>query len=401
MSEHPRSKVKTAVFAVVTPILALGLLVLVLEGVLRIGRYNPLASFQPSSDQKFYLRQSADPILRYELNPGYRGRVLKAHIRINSRGFRGREFARDKKGGLRIALLGDSITFAKGYEETEIFASRLERALHRADPRIEVMNLAVDGYDTLQEVEALKRIGLPLAPDWVVVCYCLNDIAVTPLDLGFMGLYMKPRLPMAYHLRLFQWVSLTFRKIGLQRELKRRLESGTGFDEAYGGLVPAAEKDAFLDERFGEIEDAQRSFSSAGGDRKRAVADQKGRLWLNQYTSLRNIGKIRYAFGELQTLARENGFKVLVAVIPFFYTVEGAYLDRPAHAIVLREAERCGFEAVDLLGDFEPGGLQNYTIDGVHLNNPGHELMTEALHREIGRRLGLKDLPGTPMGKGR
>jgi lysophospholipase L1-like esterase len=78
-----------------------------------------------------------------------------------------------------IIILGDSISF--GYctpdeklDDPLTFAGILENNV--ANKGYNVLNLAVPGYDTMQEISRFKRDGLPIKPSIVVLGYCLNDI---------------------------------------------------------------------------------------------------------------------------------------------------------------------------------------------------------------------------------
>ncbi len=93
-------------------------------------------------------------------------------IRINARGQRDALVPFERTPGRdRIVLLGDSLTFGWGVREEESFASGLESRLD-----CEVVNLAVSGYGTDQELLWLKAEGLRYRPDVVIVTVCANDI---------------------------------------------------------------------------------------------------------------------------------------------------------------------------------------------------------------------------------
>jgi lysophospholipase L1-like esterase len=383
----PPSRRRKVAFMILTPLLTILVLLILAEAVFRVAGVNPLKAARMSEKGTLYLRESADSLLRYEPNPGFRGGIGDLKIRINAAGFRGREIDSRKEDHFRIAILGDSIVFGKHYLDTQIFPAKLEKHLQRMDKRYEVLNLGVEGYDTLQEVRFLKRVGLPLDPDWVVLCFCLNDVGITPFV--FNAGFIKPRLPILYNFRVAQWIGTKLHKLNLQADLAARLSSSRGFDDAYDGMFPDAKTDDFLETQFKAIGAAQAAFAASRADKHNAVADKVGSLWLNQYTSFHNLGKLRFAFQELRNLSVRRGFKVLVAVVPFLYKIDGAYLDAPAHAIVRREAEMAGLGVIDLLEALDEGGLQNHTFDGVHLNNIGHDLMAKALYAALAPRLGL------------
>jgi hypothetical protein len=118
-----------------------------------------------------------------------------AEFRINSRGVRGRkEIPYEKSSGeRRIVVLGDSFTFAHGYEvglppiaDDEVYTAVMEREL----PGTTVVNLGVAGFGTDQQVMYLSREGFRYAPDLVVITLYPDDLNRSLL--GFRD-YAKPK----------------------------------------------------------------------------------------------------------------------------------------------------------------------------------------------------------------
>ena len=96
-------------------------------------------------------------------------------VRINSRGYRGREYPWDSAAGFRILGLGDSFTFGFGVEEDDSYLARLERAL--ADRHVEVINAGLAGMGPDNEARLLAADGPGLRPDLVLVgFYVGNDL---------------------------------------------------------------------------------------------------------------------------------------------------------------------------------------------------------------------------------
>lgn len=365
-----------------TPVFTVLILFLLLEAGLRIGGYNPLKPFtQDDGTHQFYLRESDDPHLRYELKPGYRAHLSgrKIGLRINAAGLRGHEVDPDKGGRFRAAVLGDSVAFAKETEEADTFVDRLEAKLASGRPGAEVLNFGVEGYDTLEEVIHFRRTGRSLKPDVVILCYCLNDIGVTPFEFRATNLIMEHRFPVWFHSRALTWLSGLLDRAFLERWRQARIERDEAFAAHDRELYGPAEPDAFEREQLARIPALQALFDASHADKRSSLADRSGRLWLHEYESTENLGKIRYALRELRSLADADGFKVLVAILPFFYRVDGVYLDAPAHAIVGHEAALCGLPVLDLYEAMAAEGLETLTLDGVHLNSKGHRVMARLL----------------------
>jgi lysophospholipase L1-like esterase len=103
---------------------------------------------------------------------------------INSYGFRGRDFkdrAAEGLGTFRIMVLGDSITMGQGVAEEDRYTDVLEgklRAKYLA-VKFEIINLGVQGYETIQEEKTLIRMWPIVEPDLTIVGFCWNDTNIT------------------------------------------------------------------------------------------------------------------------------------------------------------------------------------------------------------------------------
>ena len=107
---------------------------------------------------------------------------------------------------MRLVGLGDSVMFGWGVDDGLDYLSVLERRLNEREPKTawEVVNTAVPGYNTVMEVETLKRRGLAYAPDIVILGYCVNDLSlpqfveaepdVFSLRRSFLGDFVRERL---------------------------------------------------------------------------------------------------------------------------------------------------------------------------------------------------------------
>lgn len=96
----------------------------------------------------------------------------------NSLGYRDVEHDLEKLEGMtRILILGDSLTYGAGVADNEIYPFLLAEL---AGPHVEIINMSVGGWNTRDELNALYRDGLALAPDIVVVGVVTND-PETPL----------------------------------------------------------------------------------------------------------------------------------------------------------------------------------------------------------------------------
>jgi lysophospholipase L1-like esterase len=115
--------------------------------------------------------------LVYELKPNRSWVFLGTVVRTDARGFRERTQASAKPPGrLRVLGIGDSIMWGWGISEDQTYLRLLEEPLtHALRVPVDVVNLAVPTYNTLQEAAILERYGMAPSPDLVVVGYTMND----------------------------------------------------------------------------------------------------------------------------------------------------------------------------------------------------------------------------------
>lgn len=125
------------------------------------------------------VRPSSLPDLIYELRPDLDTCFYGARIRTDAAGVRKEvDLRRPKPPGVyRIVLLGDSQAFGQGVEWADTFGELIAGELtQRSGHTVEVVNLGVDGYNTVQEAAALRHKGLSYEPDCVVVLFVGNDL---------------------------------------------------------------------------------------------------------------------------------------------------------------------------------------------------------------------------------
>jgi lysophospholipase L1-like esterase len=147
-----------------------------------------------------------DPDVDYRLRPNARGHMsspeYSADIRINSLGFRGAEISPVKRPGMtRVLFLGDSFTFGHGLSENETLPYLVGRDLeHNYPGKFEVINGGVYGYSTADELNFLKKFGVPLQPDVVVTLLMTNDFDdnVVGYKLGSGGELIKQKTSSDY-----------------------------------------------------------------------------------------------------------------------------------------------------------------------------------------------------------
>jgi len=229
----------------------------------------------------------------------------------------------------RAVAIGDSILFGGGSPVSKIFTSRLEDKLRAHDPRLrgaEVWNMGVPGYDTINAVAHFERSGLRLAPDLVILGYCINDKVTQSSELRELARH--PRRREQARLR-----SLMAKHAMAKSELVRLFLFHTQPDE------PPAERHSPAPPPYGNV--------------------QQG-------------------FARLGELARTHGFGVAVVIFPFLEPFT-RYKHGEDHRRVARMARQHGFEVLDLLPSFrntfrdDAIRLRVHRHDRLHLNAEAHE----------------------------
>ena len=129
------------------------------------------------------------PILGWKPKPGisYNNELPETTVDVtyNTKGYRDVEHTFEKPDGVfRILVLGDSFMEAYSVELKESFSRQLEKLIRKAGCVVEVINLGVGGYGTLQEYLVLEEIGRKYSPDLVLLgFYVQNDVRNNSLEL--------------------------------------------------------------------------------------------------------------------------------------------------------------------------------------------------------------------------
>jgi lysophospholipase L1-like esterase len=96
---------------------------------------------------------------------------------LNNNGWRDRDRSYENRDhSFRIIIIGDSVTFGAIVPEDKTYSRILENKLRAEGYNVEVINIAYSGWDTDQELEALKREGLLYKPGLVISQFCTNDL---------------------------------------------------------------------------------------------------------------------------------------------------------------------------------------------------------------------------------
>ena len=148
----------------------------------------------------------------YILKPNSQGKTYGHSVQANRWGFRGRDFLeRDQEGWdtFRILVLGDSLTMGWGVAEEDRYTNVIETKLRErySDINIEVINLGIHGYETIQEEKILQRMWSIIKPNLTIIGFTQNDPNIS------YKYYLPYKMPIPERSRFLMDKSLTFRLV--------------------------------------------------------------------------------------------------------------------------------------------------------------------------------------------
>lgn len=317
---------------------AVALYLVVAEFVLRASEDTDETSSRPYAN---VLQKSEDPLLLYELRPGG-GQV------VNQLGYIGPEVKPTKPtSALRVVGIGDSITMYGTYEGYN-YLTQLGKRWRVEGKNVQVLNFAVGGYDTAQELRTLETKGLAYQPDVVVLGYCLND--------GFAELFVFNQLT---------------GKIALGDKERTEVETVIAMNSDGEGQGLAI------------VDFFSRKVRAASADLTREVFEAtvfESKVWAESMAGLKRLGE----------LSKTHGFRAVVVIFPFLVDFE-SYLFGTLHSRVAAAAAGAGVEVVDLREAYSSVGYRSLrnnndgemSEDYVHPNEQGHRIAVEALMERL------------------
>ena len=301
------------------------------------------------------------PVYGWRLRPGWHGRTRDGRtVSLNRAGFRGAGAGEGAPGRRRVLLLGDSLTFGTGVEDSETFAAQLARLA----PAIEPLNLGVSGYGTDQELLLLEREGLPMAPAVVVVDVCVgNDILDNALPVYvYDGVTPKPYFTVEG--RALRLHDEHVRLHGMALLARRLRERSLAFD-ALLSLAGGTQR-APLDHDDGEH----------WGPRARLVLEH----WPEAVELTQRL------LARVDEVCAARGVRLLVLLHPN----RRSYLGDPSVTepfLAAAQRLRPATGVIELRSTYLEQGLawKDFTLDKLgHLNPRGHRLVAEVLAKELG-----------------
>lgn len=276
----------------------------------------------------------------YEPNP--------AHPDHSAQGLRDRVRAIPKPEGVyRILVLGDSVTYGSGVGADRTFPSRLEARLTDRATRTEVVNAAVSGYTTYNELHWYLARGRTFEPDLVVLAVCLNDVVNPRLHWDHTRIPVVPEEAIPNHAYDRQHVQPRLARLLDPRQLARSHPSPLRRSQLFGLVESRLAGRATREELAGTPE-----------ERSAVVA---GRRWPTYLTLEDPLGIqvlldwespewqwLRGLLDRLSDAVRADGARLALLVLPLGYQLEPGYPFLPQGYFARYCAER-GIPCLDPL----------------------------------------------------
>lgn len=127
-----------------------------------------------------------DPDLGWRMMPHDIHYTYTYRVEVNEDGLRNPLVGPKQPQEFRVLVLGDSEVYGQGLPEADLFTTRLQTALNTSSGRdtsrtFNVINSGVRAYSTDQEVAFLKKTGLAMQPDLVLLCVYVNDLELVAI----------------------------------------------------------------------------------------------------------------------------------------------------------------------------------------------------------------------------
>lgn len=163
------------------------------------------------ASERHYYRKSENPILAYELAPGYVFEGSGQSLSINAHGMRGEQVG--KKQFVRLGLLGDSVAFSTGHGDDHTISALVQKRLEKTCKEIEVLNVGVPGYAIREIHENFLLKSTSNSINAIIYILNLNDFSwrdtvYEGADNGLYRMYNPPRFKTPWFVRkmIYRWI---------------------------------------------------------------------------------------------------------------------------------------------------------------------------------------------------
>ena len=304
--------------------------------------------------------------MTYHVSQGYRlvPNSEEGEVRINSRGYRDREFSLEPSPGTkRILMLGDSVVFGPGVELAETFSKRTEALLRKMGVgNVEVINAGNPDTGITEMLQIFRSRDLGIHPQLVVLCFYLND---SRPPMGFRSEFVKGN-PVVLFMKRNPWV-------------RRSMLLSFGYYAYYNSAIQA------------EVEKLPISLRMDWAELFRSGIWRENPAALN-----RTIEAAQYDWGaawrpetwpevaarlrDFEDLCREHDCRIALAAMPVSVQVHGSVIRDEPQKRLAEIAHEMGWPFLDVLPGLRAAkdGPPLFG-DHCHLTPRGHDLVAQMM----------------------
>jgi len=260
------------------------------------------------------------------------------------------------KGVSRIIALGDSVAYGVALNVEKNFLTLLENKSNSLRPqKFDIINMAISGYSTTQEVEFLKEAGLGFSPNEVWIFYVLNDASY---DGGEFALIGQEKLLFSKKVNDLTFLGQLRKNSNIWKLMETYLFS----------------------KRIQQVVDNKIENDKIKYAQKRKIKSYFHAMHMDEY-----FEETKASFVELSNLSKKHNFKIKVFIMPILDNKNGYYFSE-VHDIVKTTLHSMGIEVHDLLDELKEEDLSKYRLsenDTLHLNENGHKRISYLLEKYL------------------
>ena len=354
MKNHTKTKTRNTLGTMVLLLTVIIVAAVVLETFARRVVGVPLKEKLP------LLRVQPDPDIGWVMMPSDKHYTYENLVELNELGFRDAEISAKYPGEYRILAVGDSHIYGQGLGEQELMTTILEQELNNTSSscHINIINMGIRAYSVNNEMAMLKKVGLSLEPDHVILFFYINDF----IPVNIASRYKK--------FVDMDWYTFDF--------------SGKPTD---GVIAKWKRIQAFRESAFLMwVHDIYRSWAGKSNYINKILVGELDDDMRN------NVEYTIKSLQEIRLLLEKHGVRLTLAVIPLATQVTKIYPDQIYQPILKEYALNSEIDFVDLLQDLRSyhRQYQNSLVipfDG-HYNDQGNKVMANTIFNYLGA-LGL------------
>ena len=310
---------------------------------------------EPQKEVLPVVRVKPDPDTGWVMLPLDEHYTYEKFVKLNSLGFRGPEVSSRDDNEYRILVIGDSHVYGQGVADDELMTTVLEKKLaqSRASCSYTVINMGVRAYSTNNELALLKKTGLPLDPDHVIVFFFINDfdqVDIASRYNNFAG---------------FDWYAFDFSDKPTDRIIQR------------WKLLQLARSSAALM----WIYDIYKGWTSKDNNINRILSGRKDDALQGSFEVTSKL------LEEFRSLSHSHGFRLTLAVIPVAAQINNEYQNQLYQTALKNYADEVHMDYLDLLPAFRKyyelnNHLPVIAFDG-HYDADGHVVMADSVFKHL------------------